>query len=62
MTALTHRIEKRGRPPIFEKPPVLVNVKMTNEMRIMFRALGGSKWVREQIEAAYRALRDGTDA
>lgn len=43
---------KRGRPPIFDEPPVKVTIKMTAEQKAKLERLGGAKWVRQRIDRA----------
>ncbi len=41
-----------GRKPIYSMPMKAVNIPMTDEQREKMRRLGGSAWIRQQIDDA----------
>lgn len=43
----------RGKPPLSDvESTVLISVRMTPTQRDKFKALGGSEWIRQQIDGA----------
>jgi len=52
LTALLHTtMNKGGRPPLKQgSTRTKTTVSLTHEQQIQFRRLGGSKWLRQQIE------------